>query len=195
MALGKNLTKKITTEKPAKAKQEQALSTAQPEIIPDRSEAKEEVFTSYEQFCVFSTGSEEYALPIHIVKEVVKLPTIAKVPQMPDYLIGMANVRGNIYGIMDLSIFFRGDDEKTLSDYRYLIVLDHDEYKMGIIIHDVPDTVSIPKDAIEKLSSSTMKSIKGRKYLQGIIRKDKRMIILFDILEMISSSKFTEVMD
>ena len=194
MALGKNLTKKTSKPKSEEV-EEKPTTTDESETSPALdADSKEEEFVALEQFCVFRAGKEEYALPIHMVKEVVKLPPMSYVPQMPDYLTGMVNVRGSIYGILDLAVFFKGSDDQIEKEYKYLLVIDHEEYKMGILITDVPDTVTVSADSIEKLTSSTIKSVKGRKYLQGIIKKDKRMIILFDILEMISSPKFTEVM-
>ncbi|WP_370086813.1 chemotaxis protein CheW [Ekhidna sp.] len=194
MALGENLTKKSSDQKSEKVEGKPTETEHLKTTALEDVDSEDEGFVTLEQFCVFRAGKEEYALPIHMVKEVVKLPPMAYVPQMPDYLTGMVNVRGSIYGILDLTTFFKGTDNQVNEEYKYLLVIDHEEYKMGILITDVPDTVSIPVDSIEKLTSSTIKSVKGRKYLQGIIKKDKRMIILFDILEMISSPKFTEVM-
>ena len=44
----------------------------------------------------------------------------------------MSNVRGNIYGVMDLQIFFQGDNKDD--EHKYLLVIDHETYKMAIRI-------------------------------------------------------------
>ena len=103
----------------------------------------------------------------------------------------MSNVRGNIYGVLDLNLFFNSKLESGSLEKKYFMVLDHDIFQMGIAIPEVPNTLLVSEEMIEKLSTSRLKSTIGQKYLKGIIKKDRRMIILFDILGMISSDKFT----
>ena len=194
MALGKNLIKNQSFKNADKniATSEKVDMKNEDNKEPSESENQEGEVTvkSYQQFCVFKSGREEYAVSINLVKEVAPYPPLAHVPQMPDYIKGMANVRGNIYGILDLADFFK--IENTVEP-KYLLVLDVENYQMGIAIPDVPDTLMVSEDMIESLSASRLKSTIGQKYLKGIIKKDRRMIVLFDILGMISSDKFTVV--
>ncbi|MEQ9468078.1 MAG: chemotaxis protein CheW [Ekhidna sp.] len=192
MALGNNLNKKSTSERveanPVLAeKQGNEKVASETQVLESENEKSE----AFHQFCVFSSGGEEYAIPINLVKEVVPFPPIAEVPQMPEYILGMANVRGNIFGVLDLKTFFQGEDDSE-TNYRFMLVLEHDIFQMSIAIPDVPDTLMVSGKMIEKLTASRLKSVLGQKYLKGIIKKDKRMIILFDILGMISSEKFTQ---
>lgn len=143
------------------------------------------------QFCIFRSGSEDYAIPIELVKEVVQCPPTSPLPQVPDYIIGVSNVRGNICGIFDLKSYLTTSKEPT--NKHYLLVLDHEEYQIGLVIPDVPDTFTIPESEIENLPASRLKSVKGRRYLKGIIKRDKRMIILFDILGLVSDEEFMKV--
>lgn len=191
MALGKNLQKKTANEKPLQ-KEEESVDAKESKNQKIEAEPEEGgTADSFHQFCVFKSKGEEYAIPINLVKEVVPFPKTAPVSQMPPYLIGMANVRGNIYGVLDLGLFFNIQSENSL-EKKYLLVLEHDVYQMAVAIPDVPDTLMVAEKMIEELSASRMKSAIGQKYLKGIIKKDRRMIILFDILGMISSDKFTE---
>jgi len=196
MALGKNLKKAKEKEASIDAGDEKkeltdtAVLEDEEDKVPsdDGTGADVEETSTIEQFCVFKSGNEEYAIGINLVKEVVQYPVVSPVPQMPDYIRGMANVRGNIYGILDIAAFFKVPNDQ---EPKYLLVLDMDEYQMGVAIPEVPDNMVVADDSIESLSSSRLKSTVGQKYLRGIIKKDRRMIILFDILGMISSDKFT----
>ncbi|MEP1032339.1 chemotaxis protein CheW [Ekhidna sp.] len=190
MALGQNLTKKTANEKaPVTQEVIDNNSTSETEVSDKEETANQN--ETFHQFCVFKSKGEEYAIPINLVKEVVPFPKTAPVTQMPSYIIGMANVRGNIYGVMDLGRFFNIQLEET-TESKYLLVLEHEIYHMAIAIPDVPDTLMVTERMIEELSATRLKSVIGQKYLKGIIKKDRRMIILFDILGMISSDKFTE---
>ena len=55
------------------------------------------------QLIVFKLGTEEYALNIEQIKEVVITPNIANIPQTPSYIRGVANIRGTIIAIVDLN--------------------------------------------------------------------------------------------
>ena len=185
MALGNNLNK---IESPDKSV-DHPISEAKEKTFSQETEVDSDVL---EQYCVFRSGSEYYGIPIELVKEVVICPVKSPVPQMPHYVTGMVNVRGNIYGVLDLKNFFQNDDTDDESS-NYLLLLDHEEYQMGILIPGVPDTLTVSKTEIENLPASRLKSVTGQKYLKGIIKKNNQMIILFDILGMISNKKFVEV--
>ena len=112
---------------------------------------------------------------------------------MPDHILGMSNIRGNIYGVMDLVCFFKGVVANT--EHSYFLVLDHDEFKMAIAIEEVPDSLTVADHEIEKLSTSSFRSVVGHKFLRGIIKLEKRMIILLNILDIISSQEFIHSKD
>lgn len=193
MALGSNLTKQKKEE--TDTVQESDIVSKDDTIIRDEiAEELEGTDTTSEttknllQFCVFKTNNEEYAIPIDLVQEVVKFKKPTPLPQMPPYILGMTNIRGNVYGVLDIAQFFSLDSE---IDHNYLLVLDHEELKMTIGIPEVPDSLIVEEDDIEILGSSAIKSRVGQKYLKGVIKKENRMIIYFDIEGIISSDKFT----
>jgi purine-binding chemotaxis protein CheW len=142
-------------------------------------------------FCVFESEGEQYGIPMDDVKEVVKMPVTTPIPQMPQYFATMANVRGIVYGILDLSNFLQNTSE--VPQFDYLLILKDEEFRVGIALENVPNTVKVSEGMIEDISSSTFGSKKEGKYLTGILKQGKEMIILLDPKGMISSEKFTEV--
>jgi purine-binding chemotaxis protein CheW len=157
--------------------------------IQEEGQDGEELKTRF--FCVFGAGGVEYAIPMHYVKEVVKMPSSTPIPQMPPYFSSMVNIRGEVYGILDLSLFFRNVQQDN--SYKYLLVLKDEDYRVTIALNFVPNTLKVNEKMIEELSSSTFGIMNGKKYLTGIIKKGKQMIILFDVKGMISSESFTEI--
>ncbi|MEM0940714.1 MAG: chemotaxis protein CheW [Bacteroidota bacterium] len=159
-------------------------------MINTNQEAEQEAeYKKFIQYCVFQAGNEEYAIPIELIKEVVKFSHPASIPQMPNHILGMSNVRGNIYGIIDLELFFRMSTRPA--EHKYLLVLDHDQYKIAIGIEDVPNSLIVDEDMLEVLKSSAIITTVSQQYLKGVIKKDKRMIIVLDVLGIISSKNFT----
>lgn len=140
---------------------------------------------------VFSVETEEYALPIDMVREVVKTPPIAPIPQVPDYIKGVANVRGNVFSILDLGLKMglSNDTEKLPS---HLMVMKDEEYSIAIGIERVPNTLMVRKSEIDYSSEVMLHSGSDEAYIKGVVKKDDRMIILVDILEMVTNQGATE---
>ena len=113
---------------------------------------------------------------------------LTPIPQMPTHILGMANVRGTVYGVLDLSVFF--GNAVTDEVKKFLLVLNHDVYKICIAIPAVPDTLYIREAMKENINATMLKTIKKREYLKSVIKKDDRLIIQLNIIEMITSPTF-----
>lgn len=94
-------------------------------------------------------GHEEYGLMIDQIKEVVLTPAITRMPQTPSYMKGVANIRGNVIAILDLANRFALTDAATNGDqYKYTLVVESEDLKMGLLVHEVPP--------LQRLSSMTL---------------------------------------
>ena len=58
------------------------------------------------KYLTFALGSESYAIPVLKVREIIRLTTITTVPQLPNYIRGVINLRGKIIPVMDLRLRF-----------------------------------------------------------------------------------------
>lgn len=206
MALGSNLRKKDRSDDklPSRsgvgvpgAKKEES---SQPERAADREEEikaiNNEVLNASEMggsqlmLIVFRIGTEEYALPIESVREVVKTPHIARIPQLPAYIRGVANVRGNVVAVLDLAI--KMNHSEVTSDHSgHLLILKDDEYQVAIGIDQVPETLMVRDVEIDHSSEVLLHMASSDTFIQGIVKKEGRMIILLDIIEMVASETFT----
>ena len=152
------------------------------DIQPDNG--IEEISEDRMQIVVFPVEGEEYAFDIGKVKEVVSTPQIAAVPHVADYIQGVANIRGNVMAIIDLRKklgFEVSDDNHHL---QYLMVINDEKYQIAFAVRQVPETMVINKSEISRHDSVMMKNVDEQKFLKGIIKRDNRMIMLLDILEM-----------
>jgi purine-binding chemotaxis protein CheW len=142
-----------------------------------------------QQIVVFKMGQEEYGLPIDQIKEVVITPTITRMPQTQLFVRGVANIRGNIIAILDLEEKFgmqvQGATDRSYSGNNYTLVIESDEYKMGILVREVPNTLSISSSSIES-AAFTGDQQTERSYITGIVKLDKRLIIMIDIFKVIN---------
>ena len=139
------------------------------------------------QIVVFKLGQEEYGLRIDQIKEVVITPTITKMPQIPTYIKGVANIRGSVIAMLDLEERFglTRNMEVLGNGNNFTLVIESEEYKMGILVREVPNTLSVSSGAIEN-SVFTGDHMAEQSYVDGIINLDKRLIIMIDIFKVIN---------
>jgi len=151
------------------------------------TESKSKAQAGTQQVVVFKLGQEEYGLHIDQIKEVVITPTITRMPQTPPFVKGVANVRGNVIAILDLEEKFGlvRTNETTRRGNNYTLVIESEEYKMGILVRDVPNTLSISNASIED-SVFTGDFQAEQSYITGIVKLEKRLIILIDIFKVVN---------
>lgn len=140
---------------------------------------------STQQIVVFKLGQEEYGLNIGQIKEVVITPTVTKMPQTPAYIKGVANIRGNVIAILDLEEKFGLQRaEQSKSGNNFTLVIESEDYKMGILVREVPNTLSISSANIE--DSIFTGDHQDQAYITGIVKLEKRLVIMIDIFKVIT---------
>lgn len=146
------------------------------------------------QLIVFKQGEEEYALKIDQIKEVVITPNITKMPQSPEYIKGVANIRGNIIAIVDLEEKFGLKSEKdTLNEgsKNFTLVIESEDVKIGILVKEVPNTLAVSRGEIDEAVNVIHNSNMDQNYITGIVKIDERLVILIDVFRVVSESDLT----
>lgn len=146
-----------------------------------------------EQLIVFKLGQEEYALPIEQIKEVVLTPRISAMPQTPDYVKGIANIRGNVISIMDFEEKFglNGNAKKVngKAGTNYTLVIESKDFNVGILVREVPNTLTVLSSKIDNSNNILQHSTLDESVIKGIVKLKDRMIILIDVLLMMNSGE------
>lgn len=141
------------------------------------------------QLIIFKLGDEEYALNIDQIKEVVLTPGIAKIPQTPSYIKGVANIRGTIIAIVDLNEKFKiGNSDTEIG--KFTLVVESDEFKIGILVKEVPNTLTVGEKEIETNLSMLQYSELDEECINGIVKQGDRMIIIVDMVKMMALDDF-----
>jgi purine-binding chemotaxis protein CheW len=139
------------------------------------------------QIVVFKLGNQEYGLHIDQIKEVVITPPVTRTPQTPPYVKGVANIRGNVIAIIDLEVKFGLSDGENRNgrESNFTLVIESEEYKAGILVREVPNTLSVPSANIE---DSIFTSEQGEQsYITSIVKLDKRLIIMIDVMKVLTT--------
>ncbi len=103
----------------------------------------------------FVLGREHYGVPVFKVREIIRLCDIVPLPQMPDYIKGVLNLRGRIIPVVDLRVKFGlttpRDTELACIMVVEVVLSDKSASLMGVIVDAVEDVVNISDSDIEQL--------------------------------------------
>ncbi|HLA83161.1 MAG TPA: chemotaxis protein CheW [Thermoguttaceae bacterium] len=154
------------------------MSTIKPRaMVPDRDERRTDTAQSV-QLVSFRLGQEEYGIEITKVQEIILLGDITRVPQTPDYIKGLINLRNMVIPIVDLRLRF-GLSEATPTVDTRIMVINVQGKTIGIVVDAVSEVLRVPKDQIAP-PPPTVAGL-GREYLIGLVRLEHRLLILLDV--------------
>ena len=153
-----------------------APDTHRPNGAPGSEKSKEG------KYLTFFLADEEYGLGIEKVKEIIGMMTITSVPQTPDFVKGVINLRGKVIPVVNLRLKF-GMPEIEYSDRTCIIVAEIEgargRIQMGIIVDAVAEVANIKGDDIEKAPSFGGHLETG--FIHGLAKIGGQVKILIDI--------------
>lgn len=130
------------------------------------------------QQVVFKIDKEEYGVDIMKVNGIEKYQEVVKIPNAPEYVDGIINLRGEVLPIFNLRKKFHLADRPTDEDTKIIVAFTND-MKVGFVVDAVAEIMNIDDSEIEP----TPKIITGieRRYIKSVAKVGQRMIILLDI--------------
>ncbi len=130
------------------------------------------------QQLTFSLAGEEYGVDILSVREIRGWTRVTRIPQAPEHLLGVLNLRGAIVPVMDLRLRF-GLEREDYGDATVMIVVAVADRLFGIVVDSVSDVVDIDPAAIKPVPD--MGSVVDTRYLKGLATHVERMVMLLDV--------------
>ena len=138
------------------------------------------------QIVGFQLANEEYGLDIMRVQEIILIGTVTQVPQVPDYVRGLINLRGHVIPIVDLRRRFDLPDTGQTEEQRIIVVNVHNK-TIGIVVDAVNQVTRVTADQIEPPPTS----VDGidHEFITGLAKFDKRLVILLDIERLLTTEE------
>jgi len=132
----------------------------------------------------FRVGRETYGVPITSLHEIVRVPEITAVPDAPDYLEGVINLRGKIVSVVDLRKRF-GKPSTALDRRSRILVVEHRGRLAGMIVDSASEVLKISESEIE--AAPAMMQEGGLDCVTGLGKYQGRLIILLDISKVLAA--------
>ena len=135
------------------------------------------------QLVTFSTGDEEFGVDILRVQEIIRMMDITKVPNSPEFVEGVINLRGKVIPIIDLRRRF-GLQSKAHDKHTRIIVIEINTMIVGFVVDSVSEVLRIPTSTVEP-PPPVVAGLESE-YISGVGKLEDRLLILLDLDRLLS---------
>lgn len=136
------------------------------------------------QFVIFKLADEAYGIDIMKVQEITDFKDPTNVPDAPDYIYGVINLRGNIVPIIDLKkrLNIQSTDEK---EAERIVIVNIKDTQVGVLVDDASQVLTLTSEQIDEAPHAIRKN--GKNLISGIGKTDNEIILLVDFESLIQT--------
>jgi len=145
-------------------------------------EMDEEVLDN--KFLMCKLGNETFGMDIRHVTDIIELQNITQVPDMPDYVRGVINLRGQVIPVIDLRLRF-GMEEREYDGRTVITVVNIQDTSIGFIVDTATEVQDISEKNIDPAPHFNESGEKNR-YIAGLGKIDQQVVILLDMEKLVS---------
>ena len=138
------------------------------------------------QFLTFTVGEEVFGVDIMMVREIKGWTEVTRLPNSPEFLRGVMNLRGVILPIFDLRCRFGLGLTKAESKH-VIIIIALEKRSIGILVDAVSDILTVTREEVKAAPAMEGNNSVDEKYVSGLISVDQRMVILLDMERLFES--------
>ena len=148
------------------------------ERIEDDFYDDDEEDTQKDKYLTFTVGKEDYGIEVCFVTEIIGIQKITDVPDMPEYVKGVINLRGKVIPVMDVRLRFRMP-EREYDDRTCIVVVSVNGSAVGLVVDTVREVVDIPESQIELPPEVAEGNV--QRYIKGLGKMGEDVKILLDV--------------
>ncbi|MBK5962720.1 chemotaxis protein CheW [Thiocystis minor] len=145
---------------------------------------------SSSSYVTFSLEDETYAIDVLQVQEVLKLTEIAPVPGVPDYILGIINLRGDVVTVIDARRRMLLP-ERAPDDASRIVIIDVDNQNVGILVDSVAEVVRIPPNAVDP--APAVGNDQTSRFILGVSSTEEGLTILIDLNKLLSDDEWAAI--
>jgi purine-binding chemotaxis protein CheW len=151
----------------------------------------EEEDSQKDKYLTFYVDDECYGIEIRYVTEIIGLQKITPVPEMPDFVRGIINLRGKIIPVMDVRVRFHKPYREYL-ERTCIIVIDLHDLSIGLIVDSVAEVLNIPSDEIVAPPDLNKRS---NRFVMGIGKVGHEVKLLLDCEKLLNDEETEQLLN
>lgn len=145
--------------------------------------------TQKDRYLTFLIEEECYGIEIKYVTEIIGMQAITQVPEQPNFIRGIINLRGKIIPVMDVRVRFK-KEMKEYTERTCIIVVDINDLAIGLIVDRVSEVLTIPS---ENIAEPPIVYNGGNRYLKNIGKVGTEVKLLLDCEKMLTETMYDEI--
>lgn len=142
------------------------------------------------ELIVFNLADEEFGADIEQVREIIKMEPVTPIPDSPDFIEGVTNVRGEIAVVIDLKARFLLPTKEEAEE-KHIVITEQEKTLFGLKVDEVTEVLRIPETDIKPTPELVTRI--EEKYVRGVITLENRLIILLDLTNVLSEEELTRL--
>jgi len=147
------------------------------------------------QLVGFVIGKELFGVSILMVQEIIRSAPITAVPNSPDFIEGIINLRGSIVPVIDLrKRLGLYDDNKITDDDIWILILNIEGRTTGFIVDSVTQVLKIDESTLEPPPDIVVARLESQ-YIRGVCKLDEDLLILLDFTCILMVDEFKKLKD
>lgn len=146
--------------------------------------------TQLDKYLTFHLDEEVYGIEIRYVTEIVGIQKISILPESPDYVKGIINLRGKIIPVVDMRLRLK-KRELSYTDRTCIVVVDISQIIVGLIVDAVDEVLTIPEDATVPASEFHYAAQGG--YVKSVGKVDNAIRLLLDCEKLFSGDDVCKI--
>jgi purine-binding chemotaxis protein CheW len=136
--------------------------------VAGKTSKPEEKIVPMEQLVTFELDKEEFASSITDLREIIVVPEIVPIPNAPDFIRGILNLRGQIVLVLDLEKRFHLQRENDNITSRHVIIIEVNDSWYGVTVDEVTGVLRVPADSIKPTPSLVSSKI-SEEFVKGVV--------------------------
>lgn len=145
--------------------------------------------TQKDRYLTFIVGNESYGIEIRYITEIIGIQPITEIPELPEYIKGIINLRGKIIPVMDVRVRFKKQG-KEYNGRTCVIVVDIENVSVGLVVDSVAEVLSIPDEEI--VTPPDMSKV-GNKYIKGIGKVGNEVKLILDCDKLLNEKEINDL--
>ncbi len=143
-----------------------------------------------EKYLTFIIDGQSYCIDIRYVIEIIVVQPITQVPELPEYIKGIINLRGKVIPVLDVRLRF-GKEERPYDDKTCFVVVDVAGNSVGIIVDEVEEVIQIPDENVAQPPSFSKNG--SSRYVKGIGKIGEEVKLILDCQKLLNDDEIDEI--
>lgn len=146
------------------------------------------------QLVGFDIGTEQFGVDILMVQEIIRSAKVTAVPNSPEFVEGVINLRGNIIPVVDLRKRLYLYNEESESSRSWILILNISERVVGFIVDQVTHVIKLPEDNVQPPPDIVISGLESQ-YIQGVCEMEGNLLVILNFSRVLFNDEYNMLRD